>query len=194
MGMFDTITVKAEMPESWPKDTEPVFQTKDLECLMFNYEVREDNKLYIERVKYKTVEQRSTKKGGDWLSRFPTLERESSEWEFAPATGYIVFYTSVKNDEGEDLWLEYRAHIVSGVVLSIEDFKDCKEGDMNSLPLFEDLSKTRDLVQALATAQDHYFNSFLKRHNLEKTDAEDRLFDYCFNDFGTIETIKTYIK
>jgi hypothetical protein len=194
MGMFDTIAVKAKMPKSWPADKEPVFQTKDLECLMLDYEIREDNKLYLERVKYKQVEREPIEKEGDWLSRFPLMERESSEWSLAPATGYIVFYTSVKNDEGEDLWLEYRAHIVSGVVLSIEDFKDCKEGDANNLPFDDDLNKTRDLIKALATAQDHYFESFLKRHNLEKGDAEDRLFDYCFNDFGTIEKIKTYIK
>ena len=56
MGMFDTITVKAKMPKSWPADREPVFQTKDLECLMLDYEIREDNKLYLERVKYKQVE------------------------------------------------------------------------------------------------------------------------------------------
>ena len=73
MGMFDTITVKAKMPESWPKDQDPVFQTKDLECLMFDYEIREDNKLYIEKVKYKEAE-RSSKKDDHWLNTFPLME------------------------------------------------------------------------------------------------------------------------
>jgi len=194
MGLFDTIKVKIKMPESWPKDQNPVFQTKDLDCVMFDYEIREDNKLYVEKVKYRQIEQSTAEEVDSWFGKFPIMEKESSEWELSPVTGYILFYSSVKNNEGEDIWFDYRAHIVSGIVLSIEDFKSCKEGDMNDLSLEDDLNKTRDLVKALATAQDHYYDSFLKRHNLEGSDAADRLFDYCFNDFGSIETILSYIK
>lgn len=193
MGMFDTITVKAKMPESWPKDQEPVFQTKDLECLMHDYEIREDNKLYIEKVKYKEAE-RSSEKSDHWLDSFPLMERESSEWELAPVTGYIVFYTSIEDKENGDRWLEYRAHIVCGIVLSIEDFAYCQEGDANNFSFEDDLNKTRNLIKALATAQDHYYDSFVKRHNIGEQDAEAYLFDYCFNDFGNIENIKEKLK
>lgn len=190
MGMFDTITVKAKMPNSWPEDEKPVFQTKDLECLMFDYEIREDNKLYVERVKYKEAE-RSKKESEHWLDSFPLMERESSEWEFSPVTGYIVFYTSI---EDNTRWLEYRAHIVCGIVLSIEDFTYCQEGDTNNLSFDDDLIKTRNLIKALAIAKDHYYDSFIKRHNIGESEAENYLFDFCFNGFGSIENIKESLK
>lgn len=185
--MYDNITVKVKMPESWPKDQEPVFQTKDLECLILDYEIREDNKLYVERVKYKQVSPPKGE-GYDRFSILPCVERESSEWVLSPFTGYVVFYAEANGE-----WFEYRAHIVCGVLLSIVDV-DCDEDETNTLSLEDDLNNTRRLIQSLKTVEDHYYKSFIERHNIDESIADRYIFDYCYNDFGDINLIKENIK
>ena len=46
MGMFDTVRLKTGLPAGSPCDGDTEFQTKGLDCLMHDYEVAADRRLY----------------------------------------------------------------------------------------------------------------------------------------------------
>jgi hypothetical protein len=188
MGMFDTITVKCDLPDSFPKDKGPVFQTKDLDCIMLEYEIRENKQLFVKRCKYKAID--GNPDSESLFDRLPRYEEVSHEWEFYPYTGYIVFYTSIGEDHSK--WVDYRAHLVGGFVMSISDFTTSTEGEIinpETMPVADAIVKTRELVTNLQKARDYYYDKLIADYKLGE-DIEPYIFDFCYNDFGTIEKIK----
>jgi hypothetical protein len=115
MGMYDDITVKYPLPD-FPAEFEPRFQTKDLENLFQEYEIREDGTLCIEE--YDTVEIGNSLIKG---IKFPLFDRVNIRWaQIKDFTGEIVFYESFNS---RTQWIEYSSYFVDGKLKEIHKLK-----------------------------------------------------------------------
>lgn len=114
MGMFDNITCEYPLPlpdnqgelqgKDWRKNQ---FQTKDFECLMDEYCIREDGTLWQQAYTWET-----TRKGRP--------RRKPAEWRAVSAyTGTVCFCDSIYGNKA-DYWVDWSAVLVSGEVTEIK--------------------------------------------------------------------------
>lgn len=135
--MFDVIYCKKALPLSkelkalkrdWTKDD---FQTKDLENLLYNYEITKTGKLRMCEVEREWVDDENSFLKGH-------MKEVSSKWVDTTFTGVVRFYTSFSTTEenwhcmsnftgidpkkitGDDWWVEFSATIINGRVKKIE--------------------------------------------------------------------------
>lgn len=104
--MFDTLHVDKKflpvIPELEERSIEmESFQTKDLECFLFEYHIKEDGKLYVEKNSY---------------FRFEELESKEEEMEFVPYTGEIIFYDVYTGNNGDQLFVDLKIKLIDGIV------------------------------------------------------------------------------
>ena len=101
MGMFDTVRVKAGLPEGSPCDGDTDFQTKGLHCLLEHYEVRADGRL----VKVRAA---ADDDGGESLPCEP---------------GPLVFHGDLDllGDGRDGRLCRYRARFTEGFLTSVKD-------------------------------------------------------------------------
>lgn len=129
MGMFDRMYFDVPLP---PHDvvygTE--FQTKDLDCLMDEYQVRVDGRVYKRVVQYEYVpeserppEPPDSSTFSEKMAWLHTSQRLVSDtWSFDPDFhGYINFYGNVpvKPGSSELVWRDYRAKFTDGRLVSV---------------------------------------------------------------------------
>lgn len=105
MGMFDEIEVLYPLPGA-PDGFEFDFQTKSLDCVMANFQIREDGSLWREHYGIEDRSDPNAKGIMRWAGAFTRVDKR---WEPEPHTGEIRFY-DVLGDE----WFEYRAWFVGG--------------------------------------------------------------------------------
>ena len=106
MGMFDTLHVDNKfipvIPELEERGIEmESFQTKDLECFLFEYHIKEDGKLYVEKNSYLYCED---------------SESKEEEMEFVPYTGEIIFYDVYTGNNGDQLFVDLKIKLIDGIV------------------------------------------------------------------------------
>jgi hypothetical protein len=113
MGMFDTLYVDDKFLPVLPELEErgikfSSFQTKDLECFLFEYHIKEDGKLY----KNNTYEK--------WYvgnnSFLDSEESEKEELEFTPYTGEILFYDCTTGNNGDSVFIDLKIKVIDGIV------------------------------------------------------------------------------
>jgi len=114
MGMFDTLLVDSKFLPSIPVLEErgvkmDSFQTKDLECFLFVYHIKEDGKLYVERSTYVSSEDSESIKG-------VKLEFKKEEIEFIQHTGEILFYDCFTGDNGDSLFVDLKIKVIDGII------------------------------------------------------------------------------
>lgn len=143
MGLFDTVKVCKKLPTDallkkfLGKDFDPrtlEFQTKDLDCAMANYEIRDNGYLYTENVVYREstpeeLEQDKKESKKYRFGYFPRLRVESREWVKTDVTKDVEFYSYCKQKDGRYYSTDYLAHVVKGKVKSIKLKKTERESD-----------------------------------------------------------------
>ena len=153
MSLFDNIVCKLPLPvkskegddfdftqHEWETRT---FQTKDLENVMIDYEIRSDGQLW---------EWRGLHHGDRWVE--------------SGFTGYVNFYDLVRNDEGEkDLWVEFRAHFILGKVEGDIVCEEWKEEDNSNRKQVEAEFK-KMFEKRTQFTEKWYFKYFLSYWNL----------------------------
>lgn len=103
MGMFDYVRVEVPLPDGW--EGPMLLQTKDFDCMMETFEIRQDGTLWVERG---TVSKR--------------------QWQQVEFHGWIHFYGYERIrpaanppyfDPSEHRWHEYKAKFTDGVLVEI---------------------------------------------------------------------------
>ena len=135
--MFDNIKCKYPLPLSEYQDLE--YQTKDLDNLLFEFEIGEDKKLYKITHNYEPREELEppehikffSKEYSDWMNAHPRKYLGMTR-ETIPFTGVITFYTGIPiyaSDEDEDKsarllkgnhWVEFDAYFNHGTLDKLE--------------------------------------------------------------------------
>ena len=98
MGMFDTITVEFDgLP--LPKEMKVplpsrIFQTKDLECYLFEYKINQNKQLLL-------------------------FSPKTKQWETTNITNTVEFYNYYESDN-YDYSIDYKATFYNGVLTSID--------------------------------------------------------------------------
>jgi len=160
MGMFDYLTCKYPLPlpldlrEAKDVDFNKLtYQTKDLECVMVAYEIREDGILYIRRCELEHVP--GNPKAKSVIYRIGHMKTIKEWWEATDFTGTVNFYEGLHySDESDDnwnndYWVEYKATFLKGKVIEIVldkwDIEDNTERKANS-EAFRDEMEQRHIL------------------------------------------------
>ena len=105
--MYDEL--KCHYPLPLERANERTYQTKDLDCLMDHYEIREDGTLWHE-----IYDTRFEKTDGSPFGFY--LHRDNKRWEPVLFSGALDFYTFSDNDVG---WLEWSAYFKDGTLQQV---------------------------------------------------------------------------
>ena len=127
--MYDEIRCEYPLPETGyrvlPGHT---FQTKDLECLLDRYTITVEGVLVLHREVWDPVPEAERpnygtplweKPFGKWIGSFKAVAAGDEE---ILHHGDVVFYDAfrVRGDDGNRVWLEYRARFTEGTLSRIE--------------------------------------------------------------------------
>lgn len=131
MGMFDNITVD---PNFLPQVEELTsrnlshssFQTKDLDCALFDFEIDENGILYREIVEM-DLEREKPKFG-----TLPIFKVISSKKEKYPHTGNIEFYNNYYCDDGT-IYVTFELTTIDGVVRNVATLKEVRLDKMEDI-------------------------------------------------------------
>lgn len=115
MGMFDTVIVECELPDSPPKDL--WWQTKDLSCGMDKYKITADGRLMEELYR---VEDRSDPNAKGLMALRGCATRVNEGWKDLEFHGILRFYASTDDDQ----WFEYNAKFTDGKLVSFTRIPD----------------------------------------------------------------------
>lgn len=147
MGMYDDIVCKFPLP--LPEDTKGYtpqgFQTKDFDCALDLYEIREDGTLWVKRSENEFIEGDPNAK--TIFGRMGHVKEIKSWWENVKITQTIRMYNYHHTDDGDyDYSIEFSVTFIDGVINKLElvsfeaiDNKDRKE----SSRLFSEKMKLR---------------------------------------------------
>lgn len=133
--MFDYISVLDPLPftdemKSLGLDSIEFFQTKDLDCSLSNYFIQ-GGKLFQEDYKINEWVE-GDPKAESVMDKIGYMKREEPFLKQCFISQYISFYEYLDNVQGKwDCWVEFKAHVKDGVVISCElssfEKKDNKE-------------------------------------------------------------------
>lgn len=107
MGMFDDLRCYYPLPI--PGANKLVYQTKDLECFMDHYEIREDGTLWHEEY---DIEDRSDPAEEGLMGLVGAMTRVNKRWKQVSLTGEVVFYGSFRGDWKD--WIEWSSYFHAG--------------------------------------------------------------------------------
>lgn len=117
MGMFDTIKCKYKlpMPEN-PKgySGSDDFQSKDLDCSLSYYEIREDGSLWREDVESEWVA--GNPKAKSFLDRLGHPKRISSKWVQVFDQKQVSIYDYLQGEGEYDYSIEYNLNFENGIL------------------------------------------------------------------------------
>lgn len=111
MGMYDQ--VKCLYPLSVEGANERDYQTKDLNCFLDNYEIREDGRLWHQEYE---VEDHSDPNAEGWRRLSGMMTRVEKRWEPCAYTGEIRFYDSIEKTHPYRGWIEWSAYFHHGTL------------------------------------------------------------------------------
>jgi len=112
MGMFDQIICRYPLPIPGANDLD--YQTKSLDCVLDDLEIREDGSLWKEHY---DVEDHSDPKANGIASVFGSMARVNLRWEPEPYTGEICFHTSLGKDHSG--WIDFSAWFADGKIKEV---------------------------------------------------------------------------
>jgi len=171
--MFDTITCKYPLPRpDNPMELKDFnfnstsFQTKDLENVLDDYEIREDGSLWIRRTESEHVE--GDKKAKSFIDRFGHMKLIKEWWEPTKFTGVIEFYNSIgfdckfdRDSCENDYWIEYIATFVDGQITTIGLLKF--QGTNNAERKKRD-AEWKEKIRLEKILWDKWYMKYLYRH------------------------------
>jgi hypothetical protein len=106
MGLYDDIRVLCPLPGLDVVPGGRVFQTKSLECVLDNFEIRENGTLWHEN--YETVWHEPDPAKGP-LGFMGAMEAVNRHWVLWPYTGEVRFHDMI---DGE--WFDFSAYFMDG--------------------------------------------------------------------------------
>jgi hypothetical protein len=112
MGMFDDLRCRYPLPVEGANELR--YQTKDLDCQMDQYEIREDGTLWREDY---DVEDQSDPNATGIMRLSGMMTRVNPRWVPVDYLGRIWFYGSFTGDWKD--WIEWCADIIDGRVRSV---------------------------------------------------------------------------
>jgi len=171
--MFDTITCKYPLPRpDNPMELKDFnfnstsFQTKDLENVLDDYEIREDGSLWIRRTESEHVE--GDKKAKSFIDRFGHMKLIKEWWEPTKFTGVIEFYNSIgfdgevdRDSYEKDYWVEFIATFVDGQITTVGLLKF--EGTNNAERKKRD-AEWKEKMRLEKILWDKWYMKYLYRH------------------------------
>ena len=124
MGMFDDIVCKYPLP--FPEDTKGYiaesFQTKDLDCGLDSYEIREDGTLWLRECERAHID--GDPNGKTFSEKFGIIKETKVWWTHVKTTRTIRMYDYQNNDGGVyDYWVEFEIVFIDGVIDKIKLIK-----------------------------------------------------------------------
>jgi len=124
MGMFDDIVCKYPLP--LPEDTKGYiaesFQTKDLDCGLDSYEIREDGTLWLRECEREHIA--GDPNGKTFFEKFGIVKEIKHWWTHVKTTRTIRMYDYQNNDGGVyDYWVEFEVVFIDGVIDKIKLIK-----------------------------------------------------------------------
>jgi hypothetical protein len=117
MGMFDYLIVEIQLPDGGPSqlhNTDEPYQTKSLECLMYEYVISARGQLYKKHWEYEWVDSPTHLLGG-YEQKIPDTYRREYLTDFH---GDVIFYTSKPMSENR-VWRDYTARFTEGKLTRI---------------------------------------------------------------------------
>lgn len=115
MGMYDDIKVLVPLPDGFDGKN---FQSKDLECLLDQYEIRKDGTLW--KLVYELVDNPNyDKEKPPFAVGNALFKRENEHWVQEDFHGFICFYGMGESNE----WHEYVAKFTDGKLVEIQTDK-----------------------------------------------------------------------
>ena len=122
--MFDDIVCKYPLP--LPEDTKGYivesFQTKDLDCGLDSYEIREDGTLWLRECEREHID--GDPNGKTFSEKFGIIKETKVWWTHVKTTCTIRMYDYQNNDGGVyDYWVEFEVVFIDGVIDKIKPIK-----------------------------------------------------------------------
>ena len=122
--MYDDIICKYPLP--LPEDTKGYisngFQTKDLDCGLDCYEIREDGTLWLREYFREYTE--GNPSGKTFFEKFGMVKEIKHWWTHVKTTKTIRMYDYQNNDGGVyDYWVEFEIVVIDGVIDKIKLIK-----------------------------------------------------------------------
>lgn len=114
--MYDEIVWKYPLPIQEYQGR--IFQTKDLECQMYDYEVREDGTLWREHCDLEPY----------WDGGRPLVRKKNSAWLREDYSGEIIFY-DFADENALSGWVSFIAVFDGGSLVCVNVFKHVMPGD-----------------------------------------------------------------
>lgn len=117
--MFDDIECKYSLP--LPEDPkgfvgEIYFQTKDLECCLDKYKIREDGTLWIHRIEYEYPENYDFI---PWTEISSHIKEKKSWDEPVNITKNIRMYSYILGENEYDYWIDYDITFIDGKITKV---------------------------------------------------------------------------
>ena len=149
MGMYDDIVCKYPLP--LPEDTKGYitesFQTKDLDCGLDCYEIREDGTLWLRECEREYTE--GNPNGKTFFEKFGMVKETKVWWTHVKTTTTIRMYDyNNYNDGPYDYWVEFEIEFVDGVINKINLVKfeatDNAKRKENDRRFIEELKKNKE--------------------------------------------------
>jgi hypothetical protein len=120
MGMYDDIVCKYSLP--YPEDTKGYtvqgFQTKDLDCVLNFYEIREDGTLWLRECEREYIYDDNNDK--TFFVRLPKVKEVRHWWTQLKITQTIRIYNYQRGDGQYDYWIEFELIFVDGKVSNVK--------------------------------------------------------------------------
>ena len=124
MGMYDNIVCKYPLP--LPEDTKGYilesFQTKDLDCGLDCYEIRDDGTLWLRECEREHID--GDPNGKTFSEKFGIIKEIKHWWTHVKTTTTIRMYDyNNYNDGPYDYWVEFEVIFIDGVIDKIKLIK-----------------------------------------------------------------------
>lgn len=159
MGMFDDI--KCEYPLPQPEEPkgftgEIYFQTKDLECCLDKYQIREDGTLWIQTVEYEYPENVDNE-DLSWGDIKLDIKEKMSRWDPVKTTRSINMHSAIDGDGEYDYWIVYEVTFLDGKVIKTDLIKfEARPNAERKRQKEEDIKKWKTWLEYTKTKRYRY--------------------------------------
>ena len=163
MGMYDDIVCKYPLP--LPEDTKGYiaesFQTKDLDCGLDSYEIREDGTLWLRECEREYTE--GNPNGKTFFEKYGIVKETKVWWTHVKLTKSIDMYTYQHGEGAYDYWVVFSIQFVDGVINKINLVKfDAKD---NVKRKEDDKRHIEELKQRMKFESTLFYRFFCKPYN-----------------------------
>jgi len=153
MGMYDNIVCKYPLP--LPEDTKGYilesFQTKDLDCALDCYEIRDDGTLWLRECEREHID--GDPNGKTFSEKFGIIKEIKHWWTHVKTTRTISMYDYHHSDGAYDYFINFEVVFIDGVIDKIKliefDAMDNTERKKLHVRHIEELKKQKEFESTM---------------------------------------------